>query len=701
MLLATDPWWRLERTRPTGAWYQAGVIDRLVVVAAIVAMVAWAPLLGVGAWPPEAAAALLLGLPGIPLLVARATGRAPGRPPLERWAARALLAWLVVGLASALSSATPALSIVGLFGQGTGWLFMVVLAGAWALGTGLSPAGRRLLASGLIGGALANGAVALAQVTVGLGRFGLSRYSGGQPLGLQGNPVFLGGIEAGALVLVAGRFVEGRRRVWLPVAVVALTIGATGERMSMLLAVVTAVAVPVIARFRSARGPGLAWQKATAFGGAVLAGVALGSVLPVLRGASIVARQASATAEGTFGDRLHAWLEGARYLVHHPLLGAGPGQFGAATSALFPLWFVRSHPGQVFTDGHDIVVEYAVTTGLLGLTCLVAFTLTALHARRGLLLGFAAAVAVVALIEPLKPSMTPLAFLAVGATSWSAQPGWPRWRARRHGAGATIATSGDAGSVVGEVSKPARDRSGSVEAPAAAASPDRRAGAGVGVGLDAGRGLGIGAASGERAGSRWSRRVVAAGTVVAVLVAVAGAADLLAGTREMVLSKGDAALSHEHAALGEATLANHLLAPWPQAAAQLAVVALLGRQATRRAPTPLAVATTWAQVAAARDPGDAPAWAAAGSMQLQLGRLGPAAADAHVALHSYPWDAAALQLLGTIALDRNQPVAARRWFSLLVQVRPRPPVAVLMTGRCVGNLPGSPAALRGPGCGGT
>ncbi len=700
MLLATAPWWHLERTRPTGAWYQAGAIDRLVVVAAIVAMVAWAPLLRVGAWPPEAAAALLLGLPGIPLLVARATGRAPGRPPLERWAARALVAWLVVGLVSALSSATPALSIVGLFGQGTGWLFMVVLAGAWALGTGLSPAGRRLLASGLIGGALANGAVALAQVTVGLGRFGLSRYSGGQPLGLQGNPVFLGGIEAAALVLVAGRVLEGRRRVWLPVAVVALTIGATGERMSMLLAVVTAVAVPVIARVRSARGPGLAWQKATAFGGAVLAGVALGSVLPVLRGASIVARQASATAEGTFGDRLHAWLEGARYLVHHPLLGAGPGQFGAATSALFPLWFVRSHPGQVFTDGHDIVVEYAVTTGLLGLTCLVAFTLTALHARRGLLLGFAAAVAAVALIEPLNPSMTPLAFLAVGATSWSAQPVWLRRRARRHGTGATIATSGDAGSVAGEVSEPVHDRSALVGGPAAAAaSPDRRAGAGVGPG--AGRSPGLGAAAGEVVGSRWSRRVVAAGTVVAVLVAVAGATDLLAGTREMVLAKSDASLSHEHAALVEATLADHLLAPWPQAAAELAVVALLGRQANRRAPTPLAVATTWAQVAAARDPGDAPAWAAAGSMQLELGRLGPAAADAHVALRSYPWDAAALQLLGTIALDRDQPVAARRWFSLLVQVRPRPPVAVLMTGRCVGNLSGSPAAVRGPGCPGT
>ncbi|MDA8280645.1 MAG: O-antigen ligase family protein [Actinomycetota bacterium] len=654
---------------------------------------AWLPVLDLGPWPVEAAAALIVGLPGVPLLVARGMGRASGRPPGERWAARAMLAWLAAGLASALMSVRPGLSMVGLFDQGTGWLFMVVLGGAWALGTALGPAGRRLVGSALIVGAVANALVAIAQLVVGLSSIGLPGYGGGQPIGFQGNPVFLGGIEAGTLVVLATRFADRPGRVWLSTGLVAIGVGASGERLSMLVALVLAVgslavvwipegsrAMRAIDALRdrgpnrsaaagtsASRSPGRSlgsapaattgivrrfaprrpWRRASTFAGLVVGGLGVGVALPLVRASSVVARQLTATAEGTFGDRLHAWFEGGRALLHAPALGYGPGQFESATSALFPQWFARTHPGQVFTDAHNIGVEYAVTTGLVGLACLVVFAVFAVRGRRGPLLGFAAVALAVELVEPLNPVLTPLLFLAAGGASWSMQ---------RH-----LGSVGPARSV-------------DVADPLPPADFHRR---------------------------RLPRaKVLVVATCVAGLIGLAGAADLLVGVTAMSDAHARMLASSEGAALADARLAQQLLPPWPQPPQALAVVELLGRQASPSAPTPLELAARWDQVAAARDPGDAAAWLAAAGLQLELRHLSQAHQDALVALRSYPWGASTLQLLGTVALDQHRLQAARRWFSLLVQVQPHPGLAALMRGQCgtgmqIGYLP-----THRTGCGG-
>ena len=62
-------------------------------------------------------------------------------------AARLALAFVVVALISTLNSVRPVLALVGLYNQFTGWLFILAMAGCWAIGTGLKAADRRLLES--------------------------------------------------------------------------------------------------------------------------------------------------------------------------------------------------------------------------------------------------------------------------------------------------------------------------------------------------------------------------------------------------------------------------------------------------------------------------------------------------------------------------------------------------------------------------
>ncbi len=649
-------------------------------VAVVVLSVAWVPVAKLGPWPPEAAGALVVGLPGLPLLVARARGRTAGRPAGERWAARALLAWLAVGLVSALASQRPGLAVVGLFNQGTGWLFMAVLGGAWAIGTAVGRPGRRLVGTALVTGAVANAVVAVGQMTVGLGRVGLPGY-GGQADGFLGNPVFLGGLEAAALVIMAGRLVRRPRRAWLPTLLLAAGVALSGERLSMLIAVALALVVPSatwlagsdgdqVRGVGAGRGSRLAARLAAGaadlpasngrsglpgaglFTVTVGAGLAAGVALPLLRASNALANKLSATAEATFGDRLHAWLEGARAVLHAPLIGSGPGQFGAATEALFPRWFVRAHQGQIFTDAHNIGVEYAVTTGLVGLALLVAFAVAAVRSGRGPLVGFAAVLLAVELVEPLNPVLTPLLFLAAGAAAGAGRAALPG--SVPGGADVPVASHGDGW------------QGGEALATGAGGMPER---------VPAGRPV------------RARSRLLVVATGLAGLLAVAGAADLLVGVDAMVRSHAALVDTSHAAALADARLAVRVLPAWPEPAQAMASVELLGRQASPTAPTPLERAARWEQVAAARDPADAPAWLATAEMELQLHRLATARRYALAAQARYPWGAGTLRLLGSISLAEHRPSAARRWFSLLVRVQPRPDVAQLMAGACAQTSP--------------
>lgn len=670
-------WWRYEGVRrpavdrphaagaPTRfshpAWEAAAPAERSLAVAVVALMVVYGPGLGIGQWSVENAAAVAIGLAGVPLLLARLL---PGsrRTRWERAAAALLVAWLAVALISALHSSRPVLSIVGSYNQSEGWLLDVVLGAFWAFGVALRSTGRALLGSALVVGGVANSTVAVLQVLVGLARFGLPLHDG-QADGFQGNPVFLGGIAAAGAVLVLVRAFErgATRRDLALVAVLAAGAGISAERMSALVVLVAAGAMALATRFRRGASPsprsadvgaerrwwgrGVPDVLATA---AAVAGLVGGAALPVLRHTTSVATKLGASAEGTFGDRLHAWLEGLRAIGHQPLLGAGPGRFQAATSSLFPLWFDRANANQVFGDAHNLVVEVAVTTGVLGLGALTAWAAVSVPRCRGPLLGFAAAALAVELVEPLNPVLTPLLFLAFGA---AAGAGRDRMRGR----------AGSAPDV--------RDTTFPV---ATAPEPG-------------------GAAARTRA------RVVTAAMAAAAIVGVLLATDLVVGSRLMVDSGNAVMATGERRALADATAANRMLSPWPQSAGAMAFVVAFGRSAPG-APTPLAQAAAWEQVAAARDPMDGPAWASAAQTQLQLGRLGRAAADAAQARRSMPWNASALQILGTVALDRGDVPMARRWFSRLVQVQPRPALSQLLQRSCA-EQEASLAAVPGAGDG--
>ena len=69
---------------------------------------------------------------------------------------------------------------------------------------------------------------------------------------------------------------------------------------------------------------------------------------------------------------------------------------------------------RLFVDAHNIFVEYATTTGILGVIAFAVWLAMAGRRARGPFLGFALLVLAMHLVEPQSVTTTPLAFLALG-----------------------------------------------------------------------------------------------------------------------------------------------------------------------------------------------------------------------------------------------------------------------------------------------
>jgi hypothetical protein len=116
--------------------------------------------------------------------------------------------------------------------------------------------------------------------------------------------------------------------------------------------------------------------------------------------------------------RLDTWRTSVHpMIVRRPLLGYGPGRFAVASSPVRPPSVARWSPDGVFSDAHDLFVEYTVTTGLLGLAALTGWLVLAGRAARGPLLCAGCAILAVYLVEPLFVGTVPVAFLLLGAAS--------------------------------------------------------------------------------------------------------------------------------------------------------------------------------------------------------------------------------------------------------------------------------------------
>lgn len=352
-----------------------------------------------GFWSPAAALCLVVAAVGLPRLVVLVRARTT-----EAVAASAFLA---IGLVATLLAPNKVLGFLGLYFWGTGWLFTATLAGAWAVGRSLGRAHVVVVERALLAAALLNAVVALLESAVDLTSLHLGQYGGRSP-GLLGNPIHLGAFAAAALTLVAPRFAASPLRWSLPAALLGGAIQASGSRFGVVVVVGVLVWVAVTHGRRT---------------------VALLTILVVVGGAGAAALSRGGTAESAtvrvadaagngVRPRTETWRLALEAVADRPLVGYGPGQFRRATSPRRTVALARAEGAdRLFVDAHNLVVEYAVTTGLLGLAALVAWLLLASRSASGPLLAFALADLANHLVEPQAVRTTPVVFLALGAAA--------------------------------------------------------------------------------------------------------------------------------------------------------------------------------------------------------------------------------------------------------------------------------------------
>lgn len=344
---------------------------------------------------PRAAVLLVAIGPGLVLLARRLR--------TDRASQFAVL-FLAVAAASTVLSPAPARALVGAPNSGTGLLFLAAGVATWALGSAMSPLGRTRARGVFLGGVMVNVAVAVMQSTTPIPITALALVD--RPSGLTGNAVHLGALCAAAVPLVA----KSRSRLGPASLVLLLLLGlgaqVSGGRSALAFLVIAAV--------------GVAWRRPRTQALVVLvvlvAGVALGGLLPGSSTPSATQRVAAGAGGGSPLPRLHTWASVLPAIAERPLLGFGPGRFGEAASPRRTATIARLEGSdRLFRDAHNLVVEHATTTGVAGLATLLAWLALASRRARGSWAWCAAILAMAQLVEPMSVVATPLALLALGA----------------------------------------------------------------------------------------------------------------------------------------------------------------------------------------------------------------------------------------------------------------------------------------------
>lgn len=365
----------------------------------------FSPSVGATFWAPKAAVLLLVAAVGLPRLVGLLAGSA-------RLPAVAALLFVGVSLASTVFSDAPLLSVLGLYNWGTGALFVASLAGAWSIGAALDEHGRRAVKTALLLAVGANVAAALAGLVLPVEELRLR--PDGRSSGLLGNPVHLGAFLAAGLTLVGPWFRSRPLPGSLLVVGTAATLQLSGSRLSLVLGLLVAL------------GPVLRWplRLAGAFLALLLVGVVVGGMLAEPRGGASGSARLGAVEASTPTARLETWWSARRAAADAPVLGAGPGRFRAATSQYRTKKLALAEGSErVFTDAHNLLVEYVVTTGIVGFACLLAWLIVTIRLAAGPLLVFGLVLFVHHLLQPQWVGTTPLVFLALGAAMAGAVAG--------------------------------------------------------------------------------------------------------------------------------------------------------------------------------------------------------------------------------------------------------------------------------------
>jgi len=552
-------------------------------VGAALLCLAFSPKVNSVTFTPKYAVLLIFAAVGIVPLARLVSTRSP-----LRWPARAAVAFLAVALVSVLVSPSPNIGFFGLYLWGTGWLFWLGAVGAFAIGASLGPKDRRWLLGGLLVGSVGSAVVAVFEIVANPSTPGLSLYDGTQASGFLGNPIYLEALLLGGLALVLGRACRSPMRWGAAVLVFAVALEFTFERFAIV--VLALLVLYALYAYGVRRGGLFTLLVAAGYGVAYLGG-----------GSGLGSRVTSGTSESTFGLRLRVWLQSAHYVLHHPLLGAGPGQLRTAMDSSATLsFFQRVLVGRVLTDGHDMFVEVAVTTGLLGLACFLVWLVGAARmAARGAFLGFAAAMFATELVEPINIAIIPLAFLALGAAT--ALRSIPE------------CTPSDSGRQLADQQ--------TVEANGPKSS---------------------------------GRRVTAyVTTIVALALALLLAATMVTGDAYMF--RGTNYAPGQPYNLAAANDGNRLLPYWPDSALELAQIeAFDSISGASTATAHLAEARRWTAVAVSRDSDNPQLWTLLAVADVDLKAYGLARSEYYRALSCDKWFTQALQGLGQLeGIDHN------------------------------------------------
>ncbi len=554
------------------------------------------------------------------LLVVAAVGAVPlvrlARSSQVAWAARAAIGFLAIALISALLSGSVDIGFFGLYDWGTGWLFWLGCAGAFALGASLRSDQLNWVLGGVVFAAIVNSLMAFFQVAL-QPSGALTLYDGSQADGMLGNPIHLEALLLGTLALIAGRASVGvSRKLWWPVVlVVSAALELTLERVALPVLIVIIGGALVVYGVR----------RAAPFGVLTMIGYAAAYVAG---GSGLGSRVASGTATTTYGTRIDIWRLALQSVVDHPLVGIGPGQVVSAIAPHVSATFAAHlGVGTLPADSHDILVEVLATTGVLGFVAFVAWIGGAALRTGGPFLACAAGMLVVELIEPLNIGITPVALLALGAASVSVagQPvGLAVFREWRHPAAGTVAEP----------------------APPAGATANEAANAGAGRG-----------------------RFRPSAVVTALLVV----ASLFVGVTMVVgdhylLSNYQDVLRQPKIVAGKD--ANGLLPYWSESAEAVAEGYLWASDFNNAGLTPVKEALAWYATAVQRFPASPVLPAQMGALELQLGNRVAARQQYLRALALDPWTFYALEGLGTMAKEAHDWRTSLYWYDRALTVAP-------------------------------
>jgi O-antigen ligase len=338
---------------------------------------------------------------------------------MERMLAMAAGAWFAAGALATIFGVDPLRSLWGLDTALTGLLFLAPCALLVVAGASLDPERIERLRTWLGW----TGAV-MAVVLIAWKLFPSAITAAAPNVDFvgstAGNPVFAAAVMTAGLACVLGRPDEGRTlRSLALVALLSFGISLSAERSAWLL---PAIATPVTLAW--GRVP---WRRSLLLGGVVVAVMAAGVLLePLLPSGASPSEQI--TSFESDSQRLTVWRVDARAWLERPTLGWGPvNSWSAYRATATPE--ETEQTGFGWNEAHNIVIQTATTSGLIGLAAFAVLALVV--ARRGAraerehgwVVGGVAMLAAFHLYEPFNIPASSLLFLLAGV----AASGETRW----------------------------------------------------------------------------------------------------------------------------------------------------------------------------------------------------------------------------------------------------------------------------------